>query len=63
MFNYTLKIEMPDGDVESIEYSSVGPIDMHHLIEIPMLMGKQRFRVVSVCHCDKGVILSIEKVH
>ena len=63
MFNYILKIELNDGTIDERSFSSVGPVSIGEIIEIRLLMGEAFYRVVSVCHCDKGVILTLEAIY
>jgi hypothetical protein len=64
MFNYKLKIEKHDGEIEVLQYSTCHNIDINHIIELKALFaGYEKYRVVSICHCDKGVILTLEKVY
>ena len=63
MFNYILKIELNDGTIDERSFSSVGPVGICETIEINLLMGKVVYRVVSVCHCDRGVILTLEEIY
>jgi len=58
MFIYTLKLNNTDSEQLTLKHETSAPISICHNIEVK----GNSYLVVSVCHCDKGVILTCDKL-